>query len=706
MSRHVNPQALNRKSKAPYNFVPLPEAVFLAPTAEQDTPPWKRFDEYIPDAHTGWIDLTIKTETPLYVRGAQKEDSASNPDFFHHGKSDQPVIPGSSIRGMIRNLVEILSFGKVGHTKSRRLYFRSLGNDAMARLYREQFDTNAQHGRRCGLFRRTKGDGEIVPCEFARVLESKLTKLVPSPVRTGNSANSLPNWCLQHQRVFAEVCPGERDPQVSKIRLASNDKPQGQEKEGILIITGWSHNKKKEFVFFPTEEPAFEVDSDVIKDFEDDDQLSAWQQDAFPKDEPQIGARRLAGLLRDEEPVFFLQGKDQKVLALGRAGMFRLPYNYRTEDMIPKMLRQPRAVDLAMAIFGTVGFDGQMIKGRVYFEDLCWDKKRDPFIEKGKKGLRSPKVLSSPKPIAFQHYLTQNDPDNERKLLHYNSSPEKTRIRGHKRYWHKHKAEPFEDKISNDKQHTIIRPVQENTVFKGRVRFENLSCLELGALLSALQLPPSKRHHLGMGKPLGMGSVKIEAELHATVRTGEASRYASLFASDGEFNLGELSADQNEEIEKTAKEEFRKELVRHYNNNVDNKVDKNTDLWNIPRLQVLALMLEWDEAPSREKTEYEPLGDTWRQRRVLPTPHGVVDASEPHWDDVSLTEKTLFKQGDRIQVEVTAIQGSQYTLKVLEPGHDETVVFDRLYWNKQVGESLRVKVQSIGADGTIKKITP
>ena len=190
MVRHVSPTQGDRTSHAPYNFVPLPEKVKTV--APHDLPKHDRYEE---GRYTGWIDLTITTETPLYVRCGpsvndirQHENSKADhaeltrkhthrQDFFHHGNPDHPVIPGSSIRGMVRSLVEILSYGKIQHTKSRRLYFRSLGNDSMADLYTGRFQTNAEAGLRGGIFQRTDKGGKIYFCEIARVASEDLAAL-------------------------------------------------------------------------------------------------------------------------------------------------------------------------------------------------------------------------------------------------------------------------------------------------------------------------------------------------------------------------------------------------------------------------------------------------------------------------------------------------------------------------------------------------
>ena len=111
----------------------------------------------------------------------------------------------------------------------------------------------------------------------------------------------------------------------------------------------------------------------------------------------------------------------------------------------------------------------------------------------------------------------------------------------------------------SESQLTIIRPVKRGTSFVGRLRFENLTDLELGALLTALQLPSSKRHHLGMGKPLGLGSVRNEATLHLTNRE---RRYASLFDGVGRLNLGETNGSA---VAEQCRAAFASAVIAHHN---------------------------------------------------------------------------------------------------------------------------------------------
>ena len=133
---------------APYNFVPLPNQVVLA----QAVPEHDRYQ-----GNTGWIDCDLEALTPLYVRGMLKTTTFVTYGDTDRAFSDLPqtvqreiarffsiherlVIPGSSLRGMIRALVEIITFGKVGPITDKRIVFRAVGDPtSLGQFYRSKF---------------------------------------------------------------------------------------------------------------------------------------------------------------------------------------------------------------------------------------------------------------------------------------------------------------------------------------------------------------------------------------------------------------------------------------------------------------------------------------------------------------------------------------------------------------------------------------
>ena len=117
-------------------------------------------------------------------------------------------------------------------------------------------------------------------------------------------------------------------------------------------------------------------------------------------------------------------------------------------------------------------------------------------------------------------------------------------------YWHRQTPQTgengweagFEDVQSSPSQYTRVKTIASKANFQGRIRFENLSDIELGALLFVLELPNGCAHKIGMGKPLGLGSVRITPTLTLTKRTDKAEgRYGRLF--DGQkWHLAEEPA--------------------------------------------------------------------------------------------------------------------------------------------------------------------
>jgi CRISPR-associated protein (TIGR03986 family) len=399
-----------------------------------------------------------------------------------------------------------------------------------------------------------------------------------------------------------------------------------------------------------------------------------WQQYEEDADLPRgLPAR----CLTDGGPVFYLLDPQGRLIFFGPTMMFRLPYPNAVAAFISAPVQKPpfAGLDVAEAIFGIVDRERKLaVKGRVFVEDARWDGLGVAFLHPGDRGRRTPKVLGTPKPTAFQHYLTQPEVTvagggtapagaDRRTLCNYHhaqgAGPHElldhqgrlvatttgTVIRGSKGYWHRPRVPESElflpDLVrENDPRHeyaswkqmTIIRPVRPGTTFKGRVRFENLTDLELGALLTVLQLPPNQRHRLGMGKPLGMGSVRITATLHLTDR---AARYAALFEESGRLVTGERIGEETEQIAARCRKTFDTTVRTHYRANSTGPQPPLDNIWSIPRLRALAALLEWDKAPPLRRTGYAPPdvppGDLqwWRDRLVLPTAEFVAGTETP-----------------------------------------------------------------------------
>lgn len=659
LPKHRNPTNSDRTASAPYNFVPLPEKVIPAVQSADELPD---HDCYKKDHYTGYFDVTLTTRSPLYVRcpltldaflrqeRSEDEKVRNTPDFFYTEDRNRPVIPGSSLRGMLRSLLEVVSYGKLERITSKKLFFRTVDDTAVGLYYRDRMVAKVE----AGLLMRSGDSYAIRVCQMARVRRNQLT----DRLYQGGGPNKTPVWQsppnqnFQWQPVWVKL--SENSNFVED--LASSSRPNYQ--EGRLVITGDAPRKKKEFVFLLPDENAetLNVPEAIIERFHDDDQITQWQTKAFPRKEPAENYRQRDGFLGTNpqspgEPIFFLREQDELTF-IGRAQMFRLPYQSTPHDLLPEKLRKASVLDYADSLFGYVGRDdkqkrqgdkSQAYASRVNIADAMLIGKNEnlwlseqPF---------TPKILASPKPTAFQHYLTQHNPDDRKKLNHYGSPDTETTLRGHKMYWHQDDRQrgDLEDQgvPNNSTQHTQFRPVRAGVQFQFRIFFENLSERELGALCWVLHpVGPEGEdycHSLGMGKPLGMGAVKLDATLHLTNR---AERYTSLFNGDT-WALGletpQRISDRNTllQLTKPFEEHILAELVPE---------PACEHLYGLKRIAMLLKMLEWPGYPSdpkgnlhlgsRPNTRYMTIQpNEYRDRPVLPDPSAFGDltgTSEPN----------------------------------------------------------------------------
>ena len=117
--------------KAPYNFVPLNKIVI--------TPEWAEYiSQDIPfeDAQSGCLKITLTTHSPIFIKNGLPEDVEKNYFKWKEGKKEEQIkpfefnqdatgryfIPGSSLKGMIRNVLEVMSFGKLGNKVNDHRY--------------------------------------------------------------------------------------------------------------------------------------------------------------------------------------------------------------------------------------------------------------------------------------------------------------------------------------------------------------------------------------------------------------------------------------------------------------------------------------------------------------------------------------------------------------------------------------------------------
>jgi CRISPR-associated protein (TIGR03986 family) len=649
---HQNPHT-NRAAIAPYNFVPLADPVVTAP----ELPPR---DRYHPDRHTGVIHCTMLALTQLYTRAALEPEEAARqqeakhkPDFFYIDPATKtPVIPGSGLRGVVRSLLEIVTNSKLQPVTDRQLFYRTMDGTALSHRYtgrmtggHPQMDGRHPLAKAGYMVRRgnryfMRPARSILGTQYYRVHEDKVLAVAPElePMAAENQWGkwqSNPPYRWKRLQVwFVPTKPTLHKDTASSYaeveQISTEDKSMFRDwHKGVLIASGWvpskGRGKARHWIVGPPDDAAPEIAVDEI-DIDAYRERGAGITQAIERNDfsvlPKDDGQSIA--------CFYTQWRDargKERIAFGHTAMFRLPYTLAPRDLLPPEHQATATVDLAEAIFGRVEEQGKAIAGRVYFGDAHLTSAPQPAQP-------IQVLLSGPKPTAVQQYLVQGSDEKTRlNLYDPEEDGEPATLRGHKLYWHRSQqalvqaqidaansqADARNKKDQDSSQITTLEPVGAGATFAFTIHFENLSSVELGALLWALELPgPAGEnycHKVGMGKPVGLGSVKVAATLHLSDRQ---ARYRQIFDTRRWRPTRKAPAMPPTE-HLNAFETFMLAALPD---------SQHKRLADLPRIRALLTILRWP-GPGDAETRYmtiEP--NEYRDRPVLPTPTYLADAQE------------------------------------------------------------------------------
>ncbi|HCF57581.1 MAG TPA: TIGR03986 family CRISPR-associated RAMP protein, partial [Myxococcales bacterium] len=462
------------KITAPYNFVPLSEKVFFphwSAQASQDFP----FEQGL----CGTLDLEIEALTPIFVRGG--EDRGEGLGFFKT-PDGRFAIPGSSVRGALRNVVEIASFAKFRPVGDATYGVRDLHN---SQLYGSKMSIISNE-RGPGA----KGAGALVPLVCAGWMMPGPSDEVPAVIQPCSFAKIEYGYLMQLDSRFN---PGRKQSGPDKYKAWNQSldvrvqvsPPRGRDArpegfgdyaivlgldgrtEGKLVFTGqpseWSPNrpqarkgggkpKHHDFVFYDALDKRVEVTKEVFDAFRFIHSDRGQQDRRREKPNAEWGhwSKRFDTERETQVPVFFLV-ENGRIKSVGLAMMFRLAYQNSVGTLASRNQpgRDEGKYDLPETLFGTVPSDDlrrrldkkneeapEALRGRVSFGlALC---------EGGKPAGQVRAVLGAPKPTFYPNYVEQNpDPtqpgaspprDHENKPVYQTFMDDEARLRGWKRY--------------------------------------------------------------------------------------------------------------------------------------------------------------------------------------------------------------------------------------------------------------------------------
>lgn len=486
----------------PYSFVPLSNKVCLLSESEIRSLEYCH-DAPLKEALSGTITLHFEAMTPMCIRDVSGKN---------HNVDGKYYIPGSSVKGMIRSVFEILSMSNPIHSIADSRY-------SMRDLSSEDYELK-KGKQQSGFLAWINNQYFIFQCEN----EKKDYEFFEKHFGISNLKGSKKENAKDKYRKIK-----------NKLLVKADDG-----KLGLCFFSGYIDSKKHEYLFnipeafkdpIPVQQKEWD---DFIFIHEIENKNKSWkfwkmrlnERSYHSVDEIQAGDYR--GLV----PCFFRTKKENGrtvVKDLGFSYLYRQPYEKTIHDFMPKVYHGC-GIDLAQAVFGCVG--ERSLKGRVQFGNA--------FIDYPQFDTEQTFALGSPKPTFYPFYLKQS------KGVLNNYFANDAQIAGIKRYLVRSDAEP--GNMEKKKVATSFVPLKRGTEFTTKIRFFNLKKHELGALLSAITFYQQNEkcfHQIGFAKPFGYGTLRVASPSinlvgHSKVETKELYKaFIQYMLSKGLFTTEE-----------------------------------------------------------------------------------------------------------------------------------------------------------------------
>lgn len=455
-----------------YNFVPLNAQVFYPSWAEQVSQ-----DAPFSDGEDGYIDVTLHNVSPLFIRNGSADRNNSDPYSAHVMKDGKRLyfLPATSVKGMLRSTLEIMSFGKMTQYTNRFFSKRELGGQYT--LDGKAYVALMEDVKPAWL--RMKGEELfLTPCsgDYLRISDAEIAKKYPSftKEKTGYAKN--------------EAIKNDAGEWYPHYELDGNDYR--------IVCTGNIDKKIKDYLFPIERCEEIPVDKRV--------------KDAFlTVHEPSPDIDKIIDFLKDghEMAVFYLPGKTpDEVKAIGISAMLRYPYKQSIEDLVKAQQGETNdhQHDLAETIFGyttkgeTDSMRGRVQVGNAFAERPLGDNELLPEVTG---------ILGQPKPSFYPFYVKQT-------ANLYKTYDNADGIAGRKLY-RVHRGSSVTDlPKGNDNRNALshFTPIPVGQTFHLRITIHNLRKMETGAILSALTLHKTKGtwHNIGLARGFGYGKLEID----------------------------------------------------------------------------------------------------------------------------------------------------------------------------------------------------
>lgn len=458
---------LNKDFCNPYAFVPFSNKIYNL-SKEEERELETVHDIPVQDSLSGRIYVDFEAQTPFCVRKGTDNHNINVEGNYY--------VPGSTIKGMIRSVLDILALSNAKNGIANNRY-------SMRDLRSSDYCLKAnEKPQKAGFLIKIKGKYYIHECyEYA-------------PWRYEDIEQHVRKYGLRQQKSIKD--------KYKLIDKFTNDR------DGYLamwLFSGFMNNKKHEFLLSL---PEFK-ESDLIPIKQDE-----WEDFIFIHEKENTNPSwtfwrsnlhnyDTVGEINEEKkpsiaPCFFRIKEDRREIKdLGFSFLYRQPYEKKVHDFLPKEHTTTHGLDLGDAIFGYVR-GNKALKGRVVFGAA--------FVKDAKVLDEQTFIMGSPKPTYYPFYLQQNKRSGEKLNTYFNNS----QLNGAKRYVLQSEAKKGE--VTKSRVTTSFCPIDKGAHFTTCIMFHNLHDYELGALIAAITFcnRTDCYHSMGFAKPLGYGRIKVK----------------------------------------------------------------------------------------------------------------------------------------------------------------------------------------------------
>lgn len=517
----------------PYNFIPFGKGPVRVPLAETYARPAA--------LKSGFLDVTITAKTPLLIPDSsrvtkemvQKTNIKGTTTVEHRHYpfmvvDGQPMIPGSSLHGMLRSVYEAATDSCLPILRDNNAAFAMrvplsggfrqrgiLEYDPAGKrwlLYPAAVKKSVllQYRRYSEAF---EGSGYVLN----RNLGLSYNK---QPLRNGSrvTVDGNPTWLQCNMPVAtAQPCkPGEvKKDAVYKLAFVVKS-----EQTPLFVWEGKAAREPYRAV----------LDSCAYDPKMDDDNLR--KQGKVTVTHQQLAEElRNARMNGGAVPVWYLKtnhnGMDEYHLSASAIGRVRQSRSWAEVMGNHASCDRLDALCSACALFGTAkgtGKDGTGVKGRIRVTDALPTGAGVRLLPE-----RTLAILGEPKYSAYEFYLNQPTDGSGNKADYWNYTfygmkttglndvpmmeyrDYDSSVRGRKFYWH---SLPSERNAFKNNQNSTMEPAAAGSTFAARIYFDAITEEQYKQLLWVLTFGENAvnsklQHKLGHGRPLGYGSVKL-----------------------------------------------------------------------------------------------------------------------------------------------------------------------------------------------------